>query len=176
MKSFEIMKVLYLKFWEERTLMVKGKTAISILNKETAGEISARRQGWDSIVQDIGYGPYRVTLLVTQEQTQQVEVTDGIFGLSVMMSFQHSEISGWGFDAHKGVKCLFLEALNMPQSTPLCHDGVEKLQASSGHLDQMSFKVLNNPGNMCLVDYNDSGMLSFSAPVILSFFLFVSES
>lgn len=43
MKSFEIMKVLYLKLGGERTLMVKGKTAISILNKETAGEISVRR-------------------------------------------------------------------------------------------------------------------------------------
>lgn len=43
MKSFEILKVLYLKFGEERTLMVKEKTAISILNKETAGEISVRQ-------------------------------------------------------------------------------------------------------------------------------------
>lgn len=43
MKSFEIMKVLYLKFGEERTLMVKGKTAISILNKEIAGEISVKK-------------------------------------------------------------------------------------------------------------------------------------
>lgn len=44
MESFEIMKVLYLKFGgEKRTLMVKGKTAISILNKGTAGEISGRR-------------------------------------------------------------------------------------------------------------------------------------
>lgn len=42
MKSFEIMKVLYLKLGEEKTLMVKAKTAISILNKETAGEISVR--------------------------------------------------------------------------------------------------------------------------------------
>lgn len=43
MKSFEIMKVLYLKFGEERTLIVKEKTAISILNKERVGEISVRR-------------------------------------------------------------------------------------------------------------------------------------
>lgn len=43
MKSFEIMKVLYLKFGEERTLMVKEKTAISILNKGREGEISVRR-------------------------------------------------------------------------------------------------------------------------------------
>lgn len=37
------MKVLYLKFREERTLMVKEKTAISILNKGREGEISVRR-------------------------------------------------------------------------------------------------------------------------------------
>lgn len=39
MKSFEIMKVLYLKFGEERTLMVKGKTAISILNKKKQARV-----------------------------------------------------------------------------------------------------------------------------------------
>lgn len=43
MKSFEIMEVLYLKFREEKTLMVKGKTAISILNKERTGEILGSR-------------------------------------------------------------------------------------------------------------------------------------
>lgn len=38
------MKVLYLKFGEERTLIVKEKTAISILNKGGEGEISVRLQ------------------------------------------------------------------------------------------------------------------------------------
>ena len=53
------------------------------------------------------------------------------------------------------------------------HSRGEELPVPNGHLDQMQFKVLNNPGNMCLVNYNDSGILSFSDPVSLSFFLFI---
>lgn len=37
--------------------------------------------------------------------------------------------------------------------------GVEKPQAANGHSDQVGFKVLNNPGSMCSLDYNDSGIM-----------------
>lgn len=42
MKSFEIMKVFYLKLGEEKILMVKVKIVIFILNKEIVGEIFVR--------------------------------------------------------------------------------------------------------------------------------------
>lgn len=55
-------------------------------------------------------------------------------------------------------------------SRPL-NRGVEKPQAANEHLDQVRFKVPNNPGSMCSLDYNDSEIMSF----FFSFCLYLKQ-
>lgn len=48
-KNFEIMKITLFEIWEERTLMVKEKTAISILNKGEGKDFCEKVIAWTSL-------------------------------------------------------------------------------------------------------------------------------